>query len=174
MAVAVCLSCRLKKNRPQNKHNPPSPPARIGCKESDLCCGPKNRDRQKGKLPHHEAFFRHPPPHIRLRHPNHSGTPRPQGRENHYDLHPYPAELGGPGYRQPGGLALRPWGRARMSTLTTLMLSTVSRTLTSGVKTYSCYSFEVDLGMVETTKGKSRPTRISNVSRISRSIANQS
>ena len=45
----------------------------------------------------------HPPPGSPLRHSHRPGTPRPQGRKDHHDLHSRP-QPGRPGRAQPAGL----------------------------------------------------------------------
>jgi integrase len=54
-----------------------------------------------GREPHLPPLLRDPPAHGRLRHPHHPGAPRPQGRQDHNDLHPHPEHVRRPRDHQP-------------------------------------------------------------------------
>jgi len=80
---------------------PSSGPSK-GVQEGALCCG----DFQGGIGAHPGAQLRNPPAGKRLRHPNHTGTPRPQEPQDHHDLHPCrPKEC--PGREKPPGSMMR-------------------------------------------------------------------
>ena len=51
---------------------------------------PTCQNRQTRFPPHLPSLIRHPPPAKRLRYPNCAGIARPQGCQNHHDLHPRP------------------------------------------------------------------------------------
>jgi len=48
----------------------------------------KGRAGQTRHVPHIPAFVRHATPGKRLRHSDRAGTPGPQRRQDHHDLHP--------------------------------------------------------------------------------------
>ena len=131
-------------------------------------------DRQESRVPHLSPFLCNPSAHVGLRHPDHSGTPGPQGRQDDHDLHPRPEQLGGKRYRQPVGLASRPGRSTSMSTLTPVVLSTQTSTITTRSVSRRSHSVQVDLLEMSHTKSRRELTRRSNVSRQNASIASQS
>lgn len=85
-AVLANLPLEERKNRRRRTASC----SRIDHPEGDEQRGEKGRFGQAYHMPHLSTFVRHAAPGNWILHQDGTGTSRPQGRENHHDLHPCP------------------------------------------------------------------------------------